>query len=262
MTARRSVIGAVVAAIAITAAGCASETGSASNPTGPVSVPPRTESPSATSGIVAPSPSVIKPPIAVDGMAPVVGRVRTSDRVVFITIDDGGVEEPKTARLLERTKLPVTSFLTKKYVQGNPGFYQQISEADGQVIQNHTLTHPQLPTLSLAGQRAEICGDSAALSQWYGNQPWLLRPPFGESNEVTQKAARACGIDYLVLWTVNMPSGGHGNLQYAEGNRLVPGDIILAHWRQDLNKDLKRALGNIAHQGFKVAALQDYLPKR
>lgn len=262
MTANRSAIGAVAAAIAIATSGCASGTGSASSPSGPASVPSQTGSPATTTGIVAVPPEAIRPPVARAGMATVVGRVRTVDRVVFITIDDGGGEERKTARLLERTKLPVTSFLTKKYVQGNPGFYQRISEVDGQVIQNHTLTHPQLPTLGPTGQRTEICGGSAALSQWYGTRPWMLRPPYGESSKVTQKAAHECGIDYLVLWTVNMPSGGRGKLQYAAGNKLVPGDIILAHWRQDLHKDLKRALVEIARQGFKVAALQDYLPDR
>ena len=213
------------------------------------------------STVVAPAPEHVRTSTAKRGLVPIVERIRTKDRVVFITIDDGGIEEPKTAALLARRGIPVTAFLTKNYVRDNPNFYKRISTSSGQVIQNHTVTHPQLPQLTQSHQREEICQNNTALKGWYGQQPWLLRPPYGEANETTQRAAKACGIKYIVQWRVNMPEGGHGRLQYDDGPGFIPGDIILAHWRHDLHKDLAKVLKSIRQQGFRVAALQDYLPR-
>ncbi|MCH9815446.1 MAG: polysaccharide deacetylase family protein [Actinomycetia bacterium] len=211
--------------------------------------------------LAASPPTRVNPPAVKADRARTVKRIKTKNRVVFFTIDDGGVEEAATARLLVRKGIPVTAFLTEEYVSQNPEFYQGISKTDKQVIQNHTVTHPQLPLLNLAGQEAEICGANRWLSDLYGKKPWLLRPPYGESNATTEVAARNCGLDYVVLWTINMPEGGKGRFQYSQGDELAPGDIILAHWRPNLHQDLKRALREIRRQGFQVAALQNYLPR-
>ena len=66
-------------------------------------------------------------------------------------------------------------------------------------------------------------------------------------------------MDYIVLWNASLPKA---YIRYAQGDKLKPGDIILTHWRPDLYKHLPRALKDIQQQGFKVAALQDYLPRR
>lgn len=86
----------------------------------------------------------------------------------------------------------------------------------------------------------------------------MLRPPYGEWNETTRTAAKACGIKYIVMWNVSLPTS---QLRYAEGTKLKAGDIILTHWRPDLYRHLPGALDDIKRQGFKIAALQDYLPR-
>ncbi len=214
------------------------------------------QEPSAT-----PTPS-FRLPKAEAGKATAISRIKTKDPVVFLTIDDGGHEEPPTAAILEKKEIPITSFLTVDLVDHDPDFYQEISQRDGQVIQAHTLTHPQLPLLGYDAQRWEICESKRVLMQWYDERPWMVRPPYGEYNDSTLAAADSCGLDYVVLWTVNMPEGGKGSFQYKSGDGFVPGDIILAHWRPDLHLDIKRAIRDIRSQGFEVAALQDYLPRR
>jgi peptidoglycan/xylan/chitin deacetylase (PgdA/CDA1 family) len=196
------------------------------------------------------------------GRATAISRIKTKDPVVFLTIDDGGHEEPPTAAILRKEEVPITSFLTVELVDHDPDFYQRISRRDGQTIQAHTLTHPQLPLLGYDAQRQEICESKKVLTQWYGERPWMVRPPYGDYNDSTLVAADSCDLDYVVLWTVNMPEGGKGSFQYKTGDGFVPGDIILAHWRPDLHRDIKRALRDIRSQGFEVAALQDYLPRR
>lgn len=193
------------------------------------------------------------------GFPAVVSRVPTSDKVVFITIDDGYGRPANVANLLRRIDLPVTSFLTADTVAQNTEYFAEISQRDGQVIQNHSINHPQMPNLSEAGQKTQICTTSDKFAQWFGTRPWMFRPPYGEYNDTTRKAAAQCGIDYLAMWTVSLPTCC---LRYAEGNSLKPGDIILTHWREDLALDLLRTFNDIKDQGFRVAALEDYLPKQ
>lgn len=199
----------------------------------------------------------ISPPTSKDGLPPVLRSIKTDDKVVFITIDDGGTADPKVTEIIRKTGIPVTPFLTENVTSSNKAYFKGISEMTGQVIQNHTISHPQLPTLNAAGQEKQLCEASANYAKWFGATPWMMRPPYGEYNEQTREAAKACGLNYVVLWNVSLPKAF---LRYAQGDKLQSGDIILTHWRPDLYKHLPRALKDIKQQGFKVAALQDYLP--
>lgn len=197
------------------------------------------------------------PPRGKNGLPPVVRSIDTKDKVVFLTIDDGYSANKKTAMILDRMGIPITAFLTKAAIANNRDYFQTISQRDGQTIQNHTVSHPSMPGLNQSAQEAQICSTSVDYQDWTGTRPWMFRPPYGEYNETTQRAAKACGIDYLVNWNVSLPAA---HLRYAEGDKLQPGDIILTHWRDDLPSHLKRALRDISRQGFQIGALQDYLP--
>lgn len=207
----------------------------------------------------APAPGSIKPPPDKDGLPPVVADIDTDDRVVFFTIDDGYTKDPKVLEILEERDIPVTPFLTRAAIANDRGYFSRVEEITGQDVQNHTLTHPQLPSRNRSGQKTEICGTDEAFQEWFGQRPWMLRPPYGEWNRDTQLAAQQCGIDYLVMWSVSLPTS---QLRYQIGNKLRPGDIILTHWTPSLGPALPAVLDDIKKQGFKIAALQDYLPAR
>ncbi len=207
----------------------------------------------------APPPSSVNPPGPQGGMPPVVSRIDTTDKVVFLTIDDGYTKDSKITDVIKARGIPVTPFLTRNAIQDDRPYFAAVSELTGQTIQNHSITHPQLPKMSESAQQHEICDTSASYQEWFGQRPWMLRPPYGEWNPTTKQAAKACGIQYLVLWDVSLPTS---QLRYAEGSKLRTGDIILTHWRPDLYRHLPGALDDIARQGFKIGALQDYLPRR
>lgn len=204
-------------------------------------------------------PGQVNPPGESGGLPPVIRSIQTNDKVVFITIDDGASADPKVMDIIRQTGIPVTPFLTKSEIASSKDYYKKISEMTGQKVQDHTITHPQMPGLSADGQQKQICEPASSYTEWFGTKPWMFRPPYGEFNATTQQAAKACGMDYIVLWTASLPKA---HIRYAQGDKLKPGDIILTHWRPDLYKHLPRALKDIQQQGFKVAALQDYLPKR
>ncbi|MDG4864155.1 polysaccharide deacetylase family protein [Streptomyces sp. T-3] len=196
------------------------------------------------------------------GLPPVVDRVRTKDKVVFLTFDDGAERDPRFVDMVRELRLPVSMFLTDSVA--GPGYaHFGALRSVGATVQNHTLDHPYLPGLSYEGQRWEICGQQDKLKERFGTRPRLFRPPYGNYNADTLRAAADCGVSAVVLWRASMQIN---DLRYAAGNRLRPGDIVLAHFRgpgelqgASLTEMTARMLRRIQAQGFTVARLEDYL---
>ncbi len=181
------------------------------------------------------------------GLPPVVDRVRTRDKVVFLTFDDGAEKDPRFVDMVRELRLPVSMFLTDSVVGPGYAHFGRL-RAVGASVQNHTLDHPYLPGLPYAGQRAEICGQQEKLKQRFGIRPRLFRPPYGDYNTDTLRAAADCGIAAIVLWR--------------DQDRLRPGDILHFPEGEDgttLTEATTRILNRIQRQGFTVARLEDYL---
>ncbi|MFJ7206397.1 polysaccharide deacetylase family protein [Streptomyces sp. NPDC098789] len=205
-------------------------------------------------------------PKAGPGKIPVVNRipVPAGEKTVFLTFDDGAEKNPEFLKMAADLKLPISMFLTDNIASSDYGHFQSLRDnGSHSTINNHTLTHPNLRTLSFAAQKKEICGQQERLEKRFGAKPPLFRPPYGNYNDDTLRAASECGISYVVLWQASMQIN---NFQYAEGDALKPGDIVLAHFRGPA--ELKgateiemttRMLQRIQEQGYKIGRLEDYL---
>ncbi|MFE9039603.1 polysaccharide deacetylase family protein [Streptomyces sp. NPDC012421] len=211
-----------------------------------------------------PAPPAVKPvKRAPGGPVPVISEIPTRDKVVFLTIDDGAEKDPAFVRMMDELGVPFTMFLTDSVISGNYGYFDPLVR-QGHGVANHTLTHPNLRTLSPEAQRREICGQQEKLRARYGTAPRLFRPPFGNWNEATRAAAGSCGVDAIVLWRESMQIT---NMQYQRGDRkLHPGDIVLAHFRgpaelkgRTMTEMTATMLRRIREQGFTVARLEDYV---
>ena len=271
--ARASALAGVVALAALLSA-CGSQALTLHGGIGPLSSPrssgagpsAHTPTPSPSMTPISPSPSL--PPLVphvdqatlrpVNGLIPALHHVPTTDKVVFITIDDGYSKDPAVIALLKSRGVVVTPFLARNAITDDPLYFKGLETATGQVPQDHTLHHLYMRTLSYAKQKQEICGAADAYAKWYGTRPWLFRPPYGSYNDETRRAAKACGMTALVLWDVSLP---HAVIRYADGSRFRAGDILLVHWRPKLAHDLALTIDTIEKDGFRVAALQDYLPR-
>ncbi|MEV6688299.1 polysaccharide deacetylase family protein [Streptomyces sp. NPDC051130] len=223
-------------------------------------------------GLTAPVQYAPKPaqkpqlPKAAPGKPAVIDRipVAPADKVVFLTFDDGAEKDPQFLKMAADLKLPISMFLTDNVASSDYGHFQTLRDnGSGSTINNHTLTHPNLRTLDFAAQKKEICGQQERLEKRFGTKPTRFRPPFGNYNDNTLKAASECGISQVILWRVSMQITG---FQYAEGSALRPGDIILAHFRgpaelkgETETKMTANMLTRIQEQGFKIARLEDYL---
>ncbi len=194
-------------------------------------------------------------------LPPVVDHVRTRDRVVFLTYDDGPERDSGFVGLVRERRLPVSLFLTDSVVGPGYGHLARL-RAVGASIQNHTLDHPALRGLPYAGQRAEICGQQHKLRSRFGIRPRLFRPPYGTYDTTTLRAAADCGITAIVLWRAS--PAADGSLRYARGEPgLRPGDIISVPSAEadplTLTERTVRLLREIEGRGLRVGRLEDYL---
>ncbi|MGW7262531.1 polysaccharide deacetylase family protein [Streptomyces sp. NPDC054842] len=196
----------------------------------------------------APGPPGRRPPggSGDPALPPVVDRVATRDKVVFLTFDDSAERDPRFVAMVRERRLPVSMFLTDRVVGPGYGHFARL-RAVGVSVQNHTLDHASLRGLPYAGQRAEICGQQDKLKERFGVRPRLLRPPYGTYDATTLRAAADCGITAVVLGREPGPG------------RLRPGDILLGTDEPDLAATTTRLLRRIRAQGLTPARLEDYL---
>ena len=206
---------------------------------------------------IAPEPTSATSVNAEGGLVPVISQVKTTDRVVFLTIDDGYAKDPAFKDYVVANKIPLTMFLVSQAAAAKPSFFSSIATVKGSSIQNHGVNHSSLRTLSAAGQRKQICGNAATEKKLFGKAPTLLRPPYGAYNQTTRSVAYQCGMKALVLWSASMPSS---KLYYGSGTKLKPGDIILIHFRPtDGVKNMKKLLGIINAANLQIGSLTDYV---
>lgn len=197
-----------------------------------------------------------------DSLPPVFTTIPTKQKIVFLTIDDGAEKDPAFLRMMSELKIPYTAFLSDYLVKEDYGYFRKM-QAGGVGLNNHTLHHPYLPGLSYARQKREICGMQDVIEERYGTRPTLFRPPFGNYNEDTLRAARACGIEYAPLWNEEVFVD---RWEYREWDREIrPGDIVLSHfrgreeWKGTMPDMIRRFLNKITAEGYAVARLEDYL---
>ncbi|AZM80093.1 polysaccharide deacetylase family protein [Streptomyces sp. KPB2] len=197
-----------------------------------------------------------------DGLPPVFTTVPTKEKVVFLTIDDGAEKDPAFLRMMSELKIPYTVFLTDDEIKDDYGYFKKM-QARGVTLNNHTLSHPYLPALSYEEQKHEICGMQDVMEKHYGKRPVLFRPPFGNYNRDTLRAAKSCGIEYAPIWSEEVYVD---HWEYREWDQdLHPGDIVLTHFRGENDWDgtmtdmVRRFLDRITADGYAVARLEDYL---
>jgi len=203
------------------------------------------------------------PAVAPDPFAPVVSRgdaasapavswLKTSDPVVFITIDDGEVWNEDAAQMLEMARVPITLFLTERYIADKQANMARLVQS-GAWVESHTVSHPNL--LAKGNTETEICGPLDRYATSFGRRGTLFRPPYGNFNATTQRVVAGCGMEAVVLWRATMNNGALAT----QGGDLRPGDIVLMHFRPDLADNLIELFRIINERGLRVGRLECYV---
>jgi peptidoglycan/xylan/chitin deacetylase (PgdA/CDA1 family) len=213
----------------------------------------------------APTPLAVKP-ITLNASDPTVfSYVPLTDKVVFVTIDDGIEKDPRFIQMVKDFKIPITISLADVLIRDDYAYFEKLYETGYVSIQNHTVTHPlDMPGLSAAQQLNEISGQQEKLRAEYGVTPYIFRPPGGNYDATTIGSAGAAGLKGLMLWKETMQIS---DMEYqTAARRLSPGDIILCHFRgpaqlhgETMVRMMTRLYKHIQAQGFTVADITKYV---
>jgi len=150
---------------------------------------------------------------------------------VALTFDDG--PGPYTQRLvaeLNRLRVQATFFA----IGGQEQYFSAgtVDEIDsGDVVGDHTETHPMMASLSAHDQYEQLFDQMAQIEVLGGTRPRLFRPPYGSFNATTFRELHHLRL-LMVLWSVDTSDytqpGAAAIVQRAlEGAK--PGAIILMH---------------------------------
>jgi peptidoglycan/xylan/chitin deacetylase (PgdA/CDA1 family) len=150
---------------------------------------------------------------------------------VAITFDDGpGPYTPEVLTVLERFHAPATFFTIGRMER----YFSDSTRRelrDGDVIGNHTESHPMMAQLSAHDQREQLQELAYRIEFLAGQRPDLFRPPYGSFNATTFKLLRRMHM-LMVLWSVDTADYTLPGVQAIAQRALAgaqPGAIILMH---------------------------------
>ncbi|GGX96679.1 hypothetical protein GCM10010324_48340 [Streptomyces hiroshimensis] len=218
--------------------------------------------------LVAPPPPKGKPELSTpewadkgSGLIPAPASVPTTEKIAFLTIDDGAAKDREFLDMVRELQVPLSAFLTDESAAEDYGYFRDL-HALGVSVQNHTLRHPQLNHVSEDEKYNEICGQQEILEREIGVRPTLFRPPFGDFDAETLAVAEDCGVRAAPLWNeeafADRIDFRHDDQQFH------PGDIILTHfngpraWGGTMCDMLRTVLRKLTEQGYALARLEDY----
>lgn len=164
---------------------------------------------------------------------PVLHRLPTRERVVWLTIDDGPSDDtPALLDLLDAHGAKATFFLVGERAARRPELVREIARR-GHGVGNHSTSHPAhwFWALGPARMSREIGDTQRILGDLLGRQPRWFRAVVGMSNPFVNAALRRHGLA-RVAWNARGFDGVAFDPEVAAARierALSPGAIILMH---------------------------------
>jgi peptidoglycan/xylan/chitin deacetylase (PgdA/CDA1 family) len=192
-------------------------------------------------------------------------------REIALTFDDGPWDQPPTLeflRVLEREHVPATFFEIGSQIAGyDPGgLAEKQMLLDGDMIGDHTWSHPDMPTLSPRNEKAQLLDALAAIRKATGGfTPCLWRPPYGDITPPLVKLARSLGL-VTVMWDVDprdwaLP--GVGEIVSGVVGSAHPGAIVIQHVgggpRYQTLDALPREIASLRSRGYHFVTVAQLL---
>lgn len=185
---------------------------------------------------------------------------------IALTFDDGPnpYYTPQVMAILQQYGVVATFFDVGYLVRDYPGIVRQEYLA-GNLVEDHSWSHPELTRLSAPGILSQLTSTSNAIQAAIGVRPIFFRPPYGSLNRTVLAQASFLGVA-TVLWddTANdwrLPGVDaiiSGILRLAHN-----GAIILLHDgggnRAQTVAALPAIITTLLHRGFKFVTIQQLL---
>jgi peptidoglycan/xylan/chitin deacetylase (PgdA/CDA1 family) len=190
---------------------------------------------------------------------------------IALTFDDGPWNDPPTAdflNVLERNHVVATFFEIGNQISTfDPGgTLERRMLADGDMIGDHTWTHPDMTGLSASEQTSQIEMTANAITQaTHGFHTCIWRPPYGAENSALVALARRLGF-ITVNWdvdTVDWSTPGTGTIYQRAVSGAHNGAIILQHFgggpRQETLAALPQEIATLRSDGYKFVTIPQLL---
>ena len=186
-------------------------------------------------------------------------------KVLYLTFD-AGYENGYTAGILDvlkKQEVPAAFFLVGDYLERNPDLVRRMT-AEGHIVGNHTLSHPDMTGLDEAAFEAELRGMEQLYEEVTGQTlPKFYRPPQGLYSEENLKKAKAMGYK-TVFWSLAYADWDNANQPNPDEavekltGRIHDGAVILLHATSKTNAEiLDRLLTQWQSMGYRFAPLTE-----
>lgn len=196
---------------------------------------------------------------------PYIVRGGGGQKVVALTFDDGPSEwTPQILAILRKEGVGAT-FFSVGGVISTFGANSVAAHQAGYPVGDHTWSHPQMPSFSLADQKLEIDRTSDALTGLGLPKPSLYRPPYGAYDQTTLALLKKRKM-LLVLWDVDTLDWSRPGADVIVQNALSQvqsGSIILMHDgggdRTQTLAALPRIIAGLRQRGYQMVTVPTLL---
>jgi peptidoglycan-N-acetylglucosamine deacetylase len=186
-------------------------------------------------------------------------------RDVALTFDDGpGPYTPGVLSVLEQLHVHATFFEIGEMLRYfSAAAVRELR--DGDVIGDHTETHPEMTTLSAHDQHEQLFEQIARIELLGGPRPVLFRPPYGSYDATTMRELQSLHL-LMVLWSDDTEDYLQPGVSAIVSRALAgahPGAIILMHDAGGTRSQTIAALPTIIHRlrarGFHLVTVPELL---
>lgn len=182
---------------------------------------------------------------------------------IALTFDDGPnpTYTPQVLSILQHYGIHATFFCIGENVQNFPDLVQQ-ENAAGNVVGNHTWSHPDLTTRSASFIHTQLNDTSTLIQQVTGVQPLFFRPPYGAINDTVKTEAWQLGLT-PTLWSIDTEDWqkpGSSAIVTTALSQAQNGSIILMHDgggdRSQTIAALPTIITGLQQRGFQFVTMQ------
>lgn len=187
-------------------------------------------------------------------------------KVIYLTFD-AGYENGYTAKILDalkKHKVKATFFLVGNYVKTSPDLVKRMA-AEGHIVANHTLTHPNMSSISTmeSFQKQLVDLDQLCKETTGVTMKKYYRPPQGKFCESNLKMAHELGyqtffwsLAYVDWYNDKQPTKEEAFKKLL--GRIHPGAIVLLHSTSKTNSEiLDELLTKWEEMGYTFGTLDD-----
>lgn len=184
-------------------------------------------------------------------------RIETTEKVVYLTFDDGPDAEqtPRVLNVLKRNNAKAAFFCIGSRIAGNEALLKRMAD-EGHLIGIHSFSHANsFPLFSRSRMLADIRQCQQAIEQATGTAPTLFRPPFGVTNPTIGKVVKNLNLK-TIGWTIRTYDTNRCSdekIIRRISRQLRPGAIILLHDRLPQSAErLQMVIEAVRKAGYEI----------